>query len=115
MATEITLDTVVIAGFESSPVAADVAGNWIQNDGDNKGRIIVFVVNGVDNSTLTIDSVAACDQGSDHNGGGLVTANTEKFFGPFNPDRFNDANGRVNITYDDVTNVTVEALVIPLA
>lgn len=109
----ITLDTVVLAGFESSPVAADAGGNYIQNDGEYKGRIFLMVTNGATVADVTIDSVTPCDQGSDHNEVVTCTANKTMLIGPFSPARFNSTDGRVEMTWSNVTTVTVEAFVVP--
>ena len=39
-----------------------------------------------------------------------VPAGDERFIGPFPTGAFNDAAGKVQITYDDVTSITIAAL-----
>ena len=39
-----------------------------------------------------------------------VPASDERFIGPFDPAAFNDANGRVVVTYDDEADVSVAAI-----
>jgi len=39
-----------------------------------------------------------------------VPASEERFIGPFDPAAFNDANGRVVVTYDDEADLTVAAV-----
>jgi hypothetical protein len=80
----------------------------------NSGNCVLFVKNGaVAARTVTIDSVAACDQGHDHNIAVAVPASEERMIGPFNRVRFNDVDGNVNMTYDDHTDVTLAIIEVP--
>lgn len=74
----------------------------------NNGKTYIEVKNaGGSADTVTIDSLVACNQGTDHDGGGSVGATTgDKIFGPFDPTRFNNANGQVTITHSFTTSVT---------
>ena len=89
-------------------VACDVAGDSFAND----GRILLHFRNtNAAARNVTIDSVKLCDQGSDHD----VLVNVpltsgERIVGPFSPSRFNDVNGKVQMTYDAVTNLTVAVI-----
>lgn len=67
----------------------------------------VHVKVGATATTVTIDSVQPCDQGADHNlTSGSITS-TDRMIGPLDPRRFADANGDVNISYSQVTGVTI--------
>ena len=86
---------------------AVAASDTMQND----GHTILHVKNGnAAACVVTIDSLAACSQGSDHNEGASIPAGEDHFFGPFDRTRFNDPNGDVGITYSVTPSVTVAAL-----
>jgi len=77
-----------------------------------KGNRTFFVAKngGASPVTVTIDSQKACNQGGDHDGGGSVPAGGERWFGPLETERFKDTSGNCQITYSDVTSVTVAAI-----
>lgn len=80
----------------------------------NDGRIFIYLFAGATQAIATVDSVKPCDQGVDHNVVVTVPATEYRMIGPFPTDRFNDANGKVKITYDNVTTITVAAIRLPL-
>lgn len=111
MATALTATDVTVAGVLQTLAAADGTGNSFPNP---DGRTYFVVTNGGGGSiTVTINSVAACNQGSDHDGGGSVVNATTRIFGPFSPGRFNNAVGSVDVTYSGVASVTVAAFHLP--
>ena len=71
----------------------------------NNGRVSIHIRNahGADPRTITIDSQTGCNQeASDHDIAVVITAaNDEKVIGPFPKARFDDAAGKVQITYSD--------------
>ncbi len=82
--------------------------NAVAGGGDefvNNGRISIHVRNahGVDPRTITIDSQEGCNQeDSDHDIAVTITAaQDEKVIGPFPKARFNDGDGKVQLTYSD--------------
>ena len=80
----------------------------------NDGRTVIYIKNaGGSPDTVGIDSLVACNQGSDHDGGGSVTNATEKVFGPFDPTRFNNSNGQVTVTNSFLTSVTCAVIRLP--
>jgi len=100
-------DITGLTGVVPSYAAANVAGNYIQND----GRIILQFknTNGA-TRTVTFNSLKACEQGSDHNVAVTIDATSgNKFVGPFSQERFNDGSGQVGFTYDVVADLTVAA------
>lgn len=106
----LTVQTLSIAGVTPTfgPVAAsDVFAN--------DGRTVIEVKNanaGAD--TVAIDSIVACNQGGDHDGGSVVAATTgDKIFGPFDPTRFNNSNGQVTITHSVTSSVTCAVYRLP--
>lgn len=114
MAQAIPLQTVALTGLTSTPVAG-VAGDYIQNNGEHKGRIFLLCKNGATVADVTFTSVTDCDQEANHDVVHTATANETTMVGPFSPTRFNDGDGRVQLTYSNVTTITVEAVVVPLA
>ena len=74
-----------------------------------RNRFLLITVGGTA-TTVTIDSIKACDQGFDHNLSTGSISNVTKALGPLDPARFADANGNVAITYSQVTGVTVACI-----
>lgn len=100
---------VNITGFVPTYTAVSSSDTF-----DNDGRTMLYVKNGgASPDTVVLDSLVACNQGTDHNGGSIVTNATERVFGPFDPVRFNDANGRVTVTHSFITSVTCAVLRLP--
>lgn len=107
----LTVQDAVVSGLTESLAAAAGGGDSF----DNNGQCILEVVNGGGGSiTVTID-----DPGSPSPAGATqfnpdvavtVGAGASKLIGPFPPFRFNDANGRVNVSYSGVTTVTVRVI-----
>jgi hypothetical protein len=80
----------------------------------NDGRTVIYVKNaGGSSDTVAIDSLVPCNQGVDHNGGGVVANGTERVFGPFDTTRFNDTNAQVTITHSFITSVTCAVIRLP--
>lgn len=106
---ELTVAQISRTGIEPTLVAANVDGNFFDNDG-----MIFLNVNNADASphTITVDSVVDCDQGVDHNVVVVVAASENHLIGPFPTGRFN-TTGQAHITYDAVTSVTIEAVRLP--
>lgn len=107
---DLTVQVISLAGIAPSFVAAD-------GDGDaflNSGREYLHVKNGGGSSvTVTIDSVADCNQGFDHDPEVSVPAAGERLIGPFPKARFNDPNEKVQVSYTGVTSVTVAVVRLP--
>lgn len=109
-ASELTVAQISRTGIEPALVAANVDGNFFDNDG-----MTFLNVNNADASphTITVDSVVDCDQGVDHNVVVVVGASENHLIGPFPVGRFNDSNAQAQITYDAVTSVTIEPVRLP--
>jgi len=80
----------------------------------NDGRIFLYLFAGATQAIATIDSVELCEHGVDHNVVVTVPATEYRMIGPFPKSRFNDGNGKVKITYDNVTTITVAAIRLPV-
>ncbi len=98
-----------IAGFAPTYSAVSASDEF-----PNDGRTVIYIKNGgASPDVVGIDSLVACNQGSDHDGGSSVTNATEKCFGPFDPTRFNNSNGRVTVTNSFITSVTCAVIRLP--
>lgn len=103
----LTVQRVQLNGIDPVFNSADVAGDSFVND----GRVVLHVKNSdVSDKTVTVDSVAPCNQGSFHDLLVTIPAGDERLIGPFSVQRFNDSNNKVNITYSAVTSVTVAVI-----
>lgn len=78
------------------------------------GKTAIHVRNaGTGTATVTVTSLRQCDQGFTHNLAVAVgPTNGNEWIGPFATNRFSDANGLVQITYDQAASVTVAALAV---
>ena len=74
----------------------------------NDGFTVIEVKNaGGTQDVVTIDSLVACNQGSDHDSVTTVPVTTgDRIIGPFSPARFNNANGQVTVAHSFTTSVT---------
>ena len=94
-------------GLAPAFAAADVAGDQFANG----GRTYLHVKNASAVSVnVTADSKKQCDQGFDHDVVVAVPAAGERLIGPFDPSRFNNSSGRIEVGYSAVASVTVAAL-----
>lgn len=109
-ASELTVGQIARAGIEPTLVAANVDGNFFDND----GMTFLFVDNAdVSPVNVTVDSSSNCDQGFDHNVVVTVPASEQRLIGPFPKGRFNDSSDQAQITYASVTSLTIEPIRLP--
>jgi hypothetical protein len=88
--------------------AAAAGGDSFPNTGN--GGEYVHIKAGATPVTVTFVAQGLCSQGFTHNRQVTVAANTERKIGGFQDvKRWNDANNRVNMTYDQVVGITVGA------
>lgn len=98
------------AGLDVAFTAAAAGGDTLQ-PGDNT---FLHVKTGATGVTVTIDSVAPCNLGFDHNLVVVVAANDDVQIGPLPAQRFaQPTTGLVNVTYSQVATVTVAAVIGP--
>lgn len=96
-------------GTAASPTSMDAANNYIVR---NNGRVLLhFVKTGAGNATITIvtpgtvGGLAIADQTF------TVPASTGNVWaGPFSPSIYNDASGDMDVSTDEDTGITVEAI-----
>ena len=102
---------VVLTGLDPL-TPAYVAATSGGDDVLNSGNVFLHFVNGAtQETTVTINSIKACNQGFDHNAIVVVPVSEERMIGPFDRGRFNDASGSIDITYaGGVVNLTVAAM-----
>lgn len=76
------------------------------------GKEFLLVKNGdASPHDLTIDSVIACNQGSDHDKTLTVAAGAQGMLKPKPPvDRWQDVNGKIALTWSATTSMTVAAV-----
>jgi hypothetical protein len=78
---------------------------------DNNGACLLHIKNaGASPDSVVILAQRKCDTGTVHNVTVIVTNGTEKIIGPFDPGRFNDNTGRVQITHSYLTTVTAQVI-----
>lgn len=103
------LTTQIISNAGTAPSYAACAGG---GDKVTPGpTTYIHVKNGSGGAlTVTVDSVAPCSQGSDHNLVVSVPAAGERLIGPLPPDRYAAVtDGLVAVTYSGVTSLTIGA------
>ncbi|MBT9131305.1 MAG: hypothetical protein DDT41_01610 [candidate division WS2 bacterium] len=102
--TLLSVQAIVLTGLAPVYAAAAAAGNEFVN----LGREFIHVRNGGAAAiTVTINSVAPCNFGFDHDPVISIPAGGDRMIGPFPKFRFDDVNGRVQMTYSAVASVTV--------
>jgi hypothetical protein len=104
----LTVTKVAKTGATFSLTAAAGGGDSFPNTGK---EMLAITNGGVGSINVTIAAQVACgDFGVTNAAHDLVVAvgaGVTKLIGPFPPAQFNDANGRVQLTYSGVTSVTV--------
>lgn len=107
---------IVLAGIVPTYNTAKATG-----DGDefvNSGQIVIHVKNAHADTarTVTIDTYTKCNYGLDteHDVAVAIAGQSEKVIGPFPKNRFNDAEGKVQITYSDAAaDLTIAVVDLP--
>lgn len=106
----LSVQIVVLGGLTPSYGAAAAGGDEFVNS----GREFFHAKNGAGVSqTVTVNSQAVCNQGFDHDAAVAIPAGQERMIGPFPKGRFDDANGKVQVTYSAVASLTVAAIRVP--
>jgi hypothetical protein len=103
---ELTVQNVTRAGLEPSYDSAASGGDEFDND----GKTFLHVVNTTTACVVTIDIAKTVDGQAVTDPTVTVPENEDRMIGPFPPNIYNDADGHVNVSYDDESNVTVAAL-----
>ncbi len=107
---DLTVQQISHSGLNPSFGAAAGGGDQFTNS----GKTYLHVKNGGGSAiTVTVNSQSNCSFGFDHDVQVSVPASGERIIGPFAKSRFDDANGKVQVTYSGVTSVTVAAIEMP--
>jgi len=111
MAADIIVYPTVLTGLDPEAVAfvaATGAGDLCPND----GMTFIWFDNGADQEVVvTINSIKTCSHGQDHNSITTVPINKHRLIGPFDRGRFNNAAGKLEISYGGaVVNLVVKAV-----
>lgn len=103
----LTVVDITLAGGTPSFVAAGSTGDVFAN---TRGTAMLHIKNS-DSSphNVTFDCQKPCSYGYDHDVVVAVPAGEERIVGPFATYRWNDADGKVHVSYDAVTGLTVAA------
>ncbi len=107
----LSVQNIDLTGLKPTYANATALGDEFVN---TTGRVFLHVKNGdATDKTVTIASQKTCDQGETHNIAVAIPASEERLIGPLTTGRFNDGDGKVQVTYSAVTSVTVAAIQIP--
>lgn len=101
------VERITSSGLDPTLVPAASGGDEFPNDGRT-----FFIVNngGASQITVTFVGQGYCSHGFQHDLEVTVDTGEELNVGPFSRQRFNDENGRVQVSYSDVTSVLVGAV-----
>lgn len=102
----LNVTTTGTAGADPAFVAASAGGDEFANDGKTYLEVQNTSAGAIN---VTINSQKVCDQGVDHDQVVAVAAGARRIIGPFPTDRWNDSNGRVQVTYSAAAGVNVRA------
>jgi hypothetical protein len=106
----LSVQVAVLAGIK--PTYASCAGGG--DEFVNSGREFIHIKNGhTSPQTVTVNSQTVCSQGFDHDAAVAVTNAEDRIIGPFPKSRFDDANGKVQLTYSGVTALTIAIVQVP--
>jgi hypothetical protein len=111
----LTVQKTVLAGFNPTFGSAAGGGDEFINTGK---QYLQYKNTGGSPLTVTIVNQTPCNYGggtSVHNVAVVIPATTGDIrIGPLDPLRFNDVNGKVQITYSGVTGLTVAVVELPV-
>lgn len=107
----LSVQQTALTGLKPTYVAAASLGDEFVN---SRGRALCHIKNGSGAPiTITLDSQVECNYGIDHDLDIIIPAGEERLIGPFDPARFNDVNGRVQVGYSGVTTLTIAIIEVP--
>ena len=103
----LTVNTITRDGVLYAVVAAAAAGDQFANDG--RTFLAVYNAHGSASRTVSIDIQQDVDDQDPPDREVTVAAGETRLIGPFPTGIYNDANGRVQITYDSEADLYVGA------
>ena len=107
----LAIQQIARTGLNPALAAAAAGGDAFPN----VGRVFLRVVNANVGAARTVTITSQLPAGAIPEGAVKtdaevsVPASSERWIGPFDPGSWNDANGRVVVTYDDEADLTVGA------
>jgi hypothetical protein len=109
----LAVQPILLTGLK--PVLAEIGSNPNGDVFPNDGKTFIYVLNGAgENVEITVNSQTACNFGTDHDAVVAAIIDGEiRLIGPFPKDRFNDANGRVQVVSDVVTGTDIAIISLP--
>jgi len=99
MADDIIVYPTTLTGLDPDAVAlvlATEAGDLCPNDGTT---FLLFENGATQEVVVTINSIRPCSHGQDHNSITTVPTDKRRIIGPFDRARFNNAAGKLEISY----------------
>lgn len=100
MAADLIVYKPVLTGLDIDAVAfvnATEAGDLCLNaDG---ATVLLFENGATQEVIITVNSIKPCSHGQDHNSVCTIPVDKRRLIGPFDMGRFNDANGKIAISY----------------
>ena len=103
----LTPQTIDLTGLAYTLGAATAAGDVFAND----GRTMLMVANASGgNCVVTINNQTVSSYGKDDDEAVTIANGETQIIGPFDPVRFNNSAGQVEVTYSTDTSVTVAVL-----
>lgn len=110
---DIIVYPTILTGLDPDAVPFEdalVGGDLCPND----GTTFIFFENGATQEVVvTVNSIRPCSHGQDHNSITTVPVSKRRMIGPFDRARFNNAAGKLEITYGGaVTNLTIKAVTV---
>ena len=76
----------------------------------NNGNVQIMVKNGATATIVTVESPSTVDGLAVADRTVTVAANTDAVLGPYPPSVYNDSDGNLNISFDDVAHVSIVAI-----
>ena len=109
MSTEFAVTKITHAGIMPATGAIDLEGNWFLNT----GRCFLYIEGVTGTKEITINSQALCNYGEDHDVKITPSVSTLYLVGPFPKSRFDDAAGKVQITYTAEDDSKIQVIELP--
>ena len=99
--------SIVRAGLEAAYDACNADGNYFTNTGNE----FIHIVNAaVADQTITIATPATVDGLAVADRAVAIPASEERMIGPFPASVYNDANSKVQMTFDAVVTLTIAVI-----
>ena len=104
---EITVQQISLSGLvPTAGTAAGASGDTVLNN----GRMYIEVEDtGTTAPTVTITSQVDCNQGETHNIEVDIASGSKAKIGPFPPNRFNNSDNMIEVSYSSETDVIISA------